>query len=294
MKQSCTSQSRLQTLPGGQNDISCLSNDVLHNVLGCFVSDSRCVDGKTLRSVALVSRKWRAVAYSSSLWSIPTQLQCPPMARRESSINASLEIRDSSKDTITRESLMGFVHVRQLTENAESGTSRFLVREKATGKDCVLSLTTKKREKSSHFIREIFHGHQLLQGRFLKSCSDLEHGEYHRIPRGILMYENRVLRWYLQQSNACPGTPSTTQTHAQTMLEQQKDQTDISSSISRLLNSQEEAGRLNPARRHVSVDSWATILDWVAEVAECFALDDSVIFLAMAYFDRVVSTSEVS
>jgi hypothetical protein len=308
MKKSCTSYKRPQAFPDchiqkrrrlseemqpRDVDISCLSNDILNYVLGFFVSESGCVDGQTLRPVSLVSRKLRTVAYSSSLWSIPTSLQNPRLEGSDS-VNASLAIRENSEGPSPRESLMGFIYIRQLETKTESGTSRFLVKEKATGKECHLSMT-KTREKSSELIKEIFQGHLIQQRKFLQPCNeeDPEYSEYHRFPRGIRMYEERVVRWY-QKSNVRHVTPSADRTQSPKQPLQQTTDQDFTSSISHLMTSQRTAGLVDPARRHVSTDSWAMVVDWIAEVAECFDLNDVAIFQAMGYFDRVISTSEVS
>eukprot|EP00980_Cylindrotheca_fusiformis_P028209 scaffold22586_cov138-Cylindrotheca_fusiformis.AAC.29 len=197
------------------------------------------------------------------------------------SISTSLAIRDSSKGQSPGKSLMGFTYIRPVESQNETGTSRFLVKEKATGKECILSMTT-KREKSSDMIKELFQGHRIMQGRFLQPCieNDAECSEYQRFPRGIDMHEERVVRWYKTRSD-CPTTPPATQ-------QEQSDR-----SISHLLSSQKAAGRVDPNRQHIPGDRWAMVVDWIAEVAECFELDDAVIFQAMEYFDRFVSTSEL-
>jgi hypothetical protein len=58
----------------GNDEIDLLSKDLLHHMMDFFVSESGLVDGSSLRSCALVCKRWKEVAYSPSIWSIPASL----------------------------------------------------------------------------------------------------------------------------------------------------------------------------------------------------------------------------
>ena len=47
-------------------------------------------------------------------------------------------------------------------------------------------------------------------------------------------------------------------------------------------------------RQHVRVDEWASVVDWLMEVALVFDLSDEYVFQAMGYFDEVFQRSTVS
>lgn len=265
-------------------DISSLSPDVLHTILSFLVSESGCVDCESVISASLVCKKWRKVALSRSLWSIPTNFQGNGVHRKDS-INISLSLWDSSPydGRVGGPSLMGFLKIRHLEPSRGSDAIRFLARENATGKTCILSIA-KSKEKSSDIIKEVFHGHQVEQKNFL--CPHMESFGRH-LPRGIRVMNDRVVRWYEQQT-VRPVTPPVSSYHRCDDDVQSND----GSPMSLMLKFQSTLGQRNPSRQRLRSDSWATIVDWIAEVAECFELDDETIFRAMDLVDRVVTASQ--
>lgn len=271
--------------------VSCLSSDVLHTVLSFLVSENGCVDGEALGSASLVCKKWREVAGSRSLWSIPTGLQGRDGARRKDSIDISLSLWDLSsygERTAGVHSLMGFRKVRNLEASRGSDAARFVATEKATGKGCILSISNSN-EKSDDLIKEVFRAHQLEQENFLRpnarSCAEA-------VPRGVRILNDRVVRWYehetVRSSVVTPPKKNTCHHHCEN-----EDQPSHSTLMPHMLKFQESLGHRNPSRKHLRSDAWAMIVDWVAEVAECFNLDDETIFRAMDLVDRVVSTTQV-
>jgi serine/threonine protein kinase len=62
-------------------------------------------------------------------------------------------------------------------------------------------------------------------------------------------------------------------------------------SIYLLLESQNQ---VSPSRKHVRVDAWATLVDYIIEIAKVFDLKDAAAFRAMTYFDRFFSSYQGS
>ncbi|CAJ1942626.1 unnamed protein product [Cylindrotheca closterium] len=270
--------------PASVVDISSLSPDVLHTILSFLVSESGCVDCESLKSASLVCKKWREVSLSRSLWSIPTNLQGNGVHKKDS-INISLSIWDSSPydGRIGGQSLMGFIKICHLESSKESDATRFLAKEKATGKDCILSIA-KSKQKSSNMIKEVFRGHQVEQRHFL--CPHLESFD-RNVPRGIRLLNDRVVRWY-ENNTVHPVTPPATSNPRCDADFQRNDD----SPMSQMFKLQSTMGEQNPSRQRLRSDSWAMIVDWIAEVAECFDLDDETIFRTMDLVDRVVTASK--
>ncbi|KAL3942579.1 MAG: hypothetical protein SGBAC_003249 [Bacillariaceae sp.] len=109
------------------------------------------------------------------------------------------------------------------------------------------------------------------------------------VPRGIRVMDDRVVRWY-EQHTVRPVTPPVSSYHRC----DNDVQINVASPMSQMLRFQSTLGQRNPSRQRLRSDSWAMIVDWIAEVAECFELDDETIFRAMDLVDRVVTASQYS
>lgn len=56
----------------------------------------------------------------------------------------------------------------------------------------------------------------------------------------------------------------------------------------------ESQNQLSPTRKHVRVDAWATLVDYIIEIVHVFDLKDAAAFRAMNYFDRFFSSYQGS
>ena len=146
-------------------DISCFSNDILHSIFGFFITTSGFIDGPTLRSIALVSKKWKKVVDSPPLWSIPI---ISPGTKNQASVNFSLGLQEVSG----RSSFMGFTKLAKYGSKPGSDATVFSAKEKATGKKLILSISGSE-QKACEIVNEAYQGHVALQTGFLENiCSE--------------------------------------------------------------------------------------------------------------------------
>lgn len=267
-------------------DISCFSNDILHSIFSFFITTSGFIDGPTLRSIALVSKKWKKVVDSPSLWSIPIM---SPGTKNQASINFSLGLQEVSG----RSSFMGFTKLAKYGSKPGSDATVFSAKEKATGKNLILSISGSE-QKACEIINEAYQGHVALQTGFLENlCSeddspdDKVHSSLSKssFPRGIQILNERVVRWYN------PEAQIESLITKRLALPENKD---LQKSISRLFDLQRSFGTQDTSRRHLETASWASIVDWVIEVVDVFELDDKTAHIAMGLVDRVIATSELA
>ena len=283
-----------------------LSTDIIHHVLEFFVSKSSPIDGQSLRSASLVCRHWKDAVYSSSLWSAIIGTSLEP---NKDSISRSLQLRETMDlDGATRESFIGFIKVGRAFRDRICDSTSFRVQERATGKRCILSVANDN-TKNPEVLREMFKAHYVLGDNFLQTCKDRESNQdwHHRLPIGICTWNGRVLRWYEDFEELTPKLTSQssilTSTENKRNLERNIlprsssamiEQLVMDQSIAYLLSLEKNSGPLDSSRLHVRRDCWATIVDWILEIVECFNLDDKTAFLAMALFDRFISVNNVS
>jgi hypothetical protein len=223
------------------------SNDILFSVCSFFVSPSGKLDGATLRSIALVSKKFKTAAYSASLWKIPVDINSRFCA-------SSLQLRDEAS---LKQSLMGFVMLFPEKVKCESATWRVI--EKASGREGSMELA-RTNHKSYALLKQVYRDH------FHSSeCSN-----------NISLWNGRVVRWF----------PESVLLH---------NTTEKVADITHLLKLQamSSTSRNLVQQQHVMEECWPFIVDWIAEIVECFDLDDMVIFETLKYFDRILYTSEV-
>ena len=286
-------------------DADVLSNDLLLHILEFFVSDTGLVDGESLRSAALVCWRWKHVAYSRSIWAIPARLRGSGMSIHDS-VASSLAIREADSRSKTQvKSLTGFVKLEHTFSMDSSVSNSYRVLVRATGRTCILSLA-KDQRKTPEMLKELFQAHQILKGGFMQPKDSNDSRllcKLNCFPRGVDVWNGRLVRWYDEtqseiQGSVQPilltplrGVPEANPSSLFSCIRP----SDIPSgqSIGDMLALERSAGLMDSARTHIRVDCWATLVDWVVEIVECFDLDDHTAYRAMSFFDRFVSTSEV-
>jgi hypothetical protein len=282
-----------------------LSNDLLQHVVSFFVSEKGLVDGESLRSTALVSKRWNEVVYARSLWAIPAGLTGTGAQSANYAIGSSLAIREVDETGESSvDSCIGFLKLERAISSPSSVATYFRVLERATEQRCILSIAKDKR-KTSDMLKELYHAHHVQHDAFLEPYRESRSlSSVHRFPRGVRVgLDGKMIRWYDDvdedhvQNNTQPPLVSpreevtANQVHFRSSRKLDKQQLD--QSIAHLLALELTAGSIDSCRTHIRIDCWATLVDWVAEIVECFGLDDHTAYRAMAYFQRFLSLSKV-
>jgi hypothetical protein len=140
---------------------------------------------------------------------------------------------------------------------------------------------SKGKSRTPEMIKELFEAHYVQKDDFLRPCSEEElrirrlNGQ--RYPLGLLVLHGTVVQWYENDTDDLPQSPL----HPRRLP--------FVDDISHLLSLEDTLGPVSPARRHVRIDCWASIVDWIVEVVECFDLEDRTLFQAMGFLDRFVA-----
>jgi hypothetical protein len=280
-----------------------LSNDLLQHVASFFVSEKGLVDGESLRSIALVSKRWKEVVYAQSLWVIPAGLTSTGKQSASNAIGSSLAIREIDETGESSvDSCIGFLKLERTISPTSSVASSFRVLERATDRRCILSIG-KDKEKTSEMLKELFDAHHIQQDAFLQPFRESTTALYRslRFPRGVRVgLDGKLIRWYddvdeddVQQPRISPREEVTAnQVHSQ--LSRKLGCQKLDQSIAHLLALERTAGSIDSSQAHIRNDCWATLVDWLFEIVECFGLDDHAAYRAMAYFHRFLSVSQVS
>jgi hypothetical protein len=297
------------------------NNDLLHHIVAFFVAEeSGLVDGQSLRSGSLVNKRWNEVINSRSLWGAhsPTS-RIPSIASSNEVINSrslwgahsptsripsiasSLAIRETTDEISSVESLIGFLKLEQVTRSSTEHSFRVL--ERATGQRCVLSIP-KDEQKTPEMLKELLLAHHIQREAFLKPLdADDGSNKHHRFPRGVYVRNRRLVRWYDDIGDDASSSKSLSQPPLLLSPFREKSRLDgigqspvrvEKAELDHLLDLERSAGPLDLTRTHVRMDCWATLVDWIVEIVECFDLDDRTAYRAMAFLDRFVSTSKVS
>lgn len=289
--------------------MSPLSADLLHQVLLFFVSKTKVVDGESLRSSSLVCKQWREAVNLKSLWAIPSSGDLGGNDKnktQEWSVYGSLQIKEADdSDSSLQESLVGFIKLRFFGK--ELG---FLVRERATEEDWLICIAIDG-HKSPRLIRQLYADHFELNERFLNfDTSSSTSLSYQPYPSGICVWKGRVVLWY-RPSVFCDYSHETESDWLKLQearfrhfcrpigepILHNHDWTNMSCQAVALVRHQfrlENCCRAERSgNRRIPLNSWATIVDWVVEVAECFDLDDKTVFQAMALLDQFVGSNVV-
>jgi hypothetical protein len=291
--------------------LSPLSTDLLHQVLIVFVSKTKIIDGESLRSASLVCKQWREAVNSKSLWAIPTckDENVGDAGKTLNTQQLSFQIREANGDEpggCPVESLMGFTKLKFLGKDLG-----FIVRERTTQLEWLICVT-RDGHKSPRLIRQLYADHFELNEKLFNmeddSSSDaLSNQPY---PSGICVWKGRVIRWYRP---AVLGELSTGIEIEWTTIEESRFRhfclpprdplqqrtkwAKMSDQAAVVLSNQlalERCRASNTRKRSIPFEAWATIADWVVEVAECFNLEDRTIYQAMALLDRFLSSVTVS
>jgi hypothetical protein len=283
-----------------------LSNDLLQHVAKFFVSEKGLVDGESLRSIALVSKRWKEVVYARSLWAIPAGLTISTGKQSASNaIGSSLAIREVDETGESSvDSCIGFLKLERAISSTSSGATSFRVLERATEQRCILSIAKDKR-KTSEMLKELFHAHHVQQDAFLQPYRESKSlSRSLRFPRGVRVgLDGKLIRWYddvdedhvqnnTQLSMVSPRE-EVTANQLNFQLSRKLANQQLDQSIAHLLALERTAGSIDSSQAHIRKDCWATLVDWVVEIVECFGMDDHTAYRAMAYFHRFLSVSEV-
>ena len=292
--------------------MSPLSKDILHQVLTFFVSKRQIIDGESLRAAGLVCRQWNEAVNSKTLWSIPVPLDGTPItgggddgdddddeagsdensSQPVSLVQTSLQIREMTTgedgDLRILESLMGFVKLQSFGTATDLG---FVVRERISGMQWLLLIARDSR-KSPELIKELFEGHAELKDKFLSSPDYVAKDPSSLIPRfpsGCCMWRGRVVRWYRPATNICMAT-----VERQLLEEAWRNRRLLSpptlaatDTIASLLDFEKQNSRT--IRLPLNSMVWANVVDWLAEQAECFDLEDKTIFQSIELLFQILT-----
>ena len=266
--------------------MSLLSADILHQVFKFFVSQkNNTVDGESLINLTQVCKQWKTVVDSRSLWVAPTAGSVNDIDPNCClySIHRSLQIKEKT-DSISNgkslhASLIGFVKIK--CYGGKHPELYFFVRERATGHKLLLSINRDGQKRRS-LIRELYVNHFKLKDRFL-------------LKEGISIWKGRVVQYY----------PLGTEVEAKSMIDQISAKRQRSSQnceafiiqpsnsfnlVSHLINLEGVWG-MDYGRFHIQ--GRQHVVDWMAEIAECFDLEDRIIFQAMLLFDRFITSNDL-
>ncbi|MGK3740158.1 MAG: hypothetical protein ACI90V_007006 [Bacillariaceae sp.] len=265
--------------------MSLLSADILHQVFKFFVSQkTNTVDGESIINLTQVCKQWKTVVDSKSLWAAPAAggvhgiyANCCLYSVHRS-LQMKEEINPISNGKSLHASLMGFVKIKFYGGNYPE--LYFFVRERATGHKLLLSINRDEQKRRS-LIRELYVNHFELKDKFL-------------LKEGISIWKGRVVQYY----------PLRTETEAKSMINKISAKRQHSSQnceafiqhgdsfnlVSHLIDLEGvwgmDYGRFYiQGRQHV--------VDWMAEIAECFDLEDRIIFQAMLLFDRFIASNDL-
>ena len=287
-----------------------LSAELLQHVMSFFISDdTTMIDGTTLRSASRVNKTWKNVIEMKELWRPKKAVQChctksnnsdhnddldkknkstnqptnicvKPAVRRPS-IHRSLRIKEKCGDgrceetTTTLPTLMGFVNEKRITNGPEKLT--FQVRQRSTGQRWILSIS-ENGEHSESLLRELYRGHLELEDDFLSSNTD------HNTTSicGVTYWGGRVVRWYrpivdnyVRKEIHMPSNRN--KKCINKYLRQEQQQWNNTHTISQL--------------RRPPPSIWAVLVDWMAQICECFDLSYETMALATYIFDKYIVSS---
>mmetsp|Transcript_2708 Transcript_2708/g.2985 ORF Transcript_2708/g.2985 Transcript_2708/m.2985 type:complete len:473 (+) Transcript_2708:91-1509(+) len=264
---------------------SLLSADILYQVFKFFVSKSKgAVDGESLRVVSLVCKQWKTVADSKPLWATLSGINDLGVNCHSHSVHRSLLIKeatDSLVDGISlHASLIGFVKLK-LYDGKHLGLN-FFVRERATGYKLLLSIS-RDEQKHRSLIRDLYVNHFELNEKFL-------------LHEGICMWKGRVVQWY-RSGNEMEARSTINHVSAKRKHSSQNFEVFIQPSISlvsHLIELEKDGLRDVDYGSFFYVQGRQDIVDWMAEITECFDLEDSTIFQSMLLFDRFITSNHLN
>ena len=247
-------------------------------------------------------------------------------------VHRSLQIREQVGDSFANEnslqaSFLGFVNLK-----CYGGTFpelHFFVRERATGLKLLLSISRDGQKKPS-LIRDVYVNHFELKEDFLLRDNHNNKSEHffplQRFPLGITVWKGRVIRWYRSttetEARETIGQISPKRWiflyHDLAFTEREKHFSFVRHLLDLENNSSRDKndGILYAEGRQHMVD-WVSdsktkqkcfyniispffvplnlkIINFfqMAEIVECFSLEDRTIFLAMLLFDRFITSHD--
>ena len=300
-------QTTRQHPTSGSTDSFVLSNDLLNHILGFFICPKKgIVDSDSLLACASTCHRWKNASYSQSLWK---QLLVPQNDSRSPShkssenykdvIHKALSIKEQGKE-FDKDSLssdlnpIGFVRRRTHTETNDPCTTWYDAVERAHGIPCLLAVskTTSRHDESYNsrwMIQELYKGMKETLD-FLRPMTETDSNKSSTpssyYPRGIAVINNRIVRWYhgnFQERH------SRLRNHRNVTTSSIGNQ--LSGGVSNLLRLEKSSETLSLDRPRLQMDHWATLVDWIIEIVECFDLKDETAFQAMSFMDRFLFLS---
>lgn len=281
-----------------------LSSDILHHVLGFFVSNDGVVDVETLLSTMLVSKQWNEVCTSSSFWSTTQE-----SSESGDPIRNALYLMPDDFGSLQLEEevpcLIGFTRVARLEGGlGGDGSVVFRAVERSSRRPCLLCISPKD-QRSDTLLNHLYEAN-FFQGSFgfmePQRKSVMMRREY---PLGVGLWGGRVIRWYEDDvdstSLSIMPPPVFSPKVSELALTRSENEPDLYEFYARcrlkfhyrhlqyLERSQKEV-----ISDHLSTRSWAMIVDWLIEITMCFCLDSRVTFHAMDLLRRFLSQIEVS
>lgn len=167
-----------------------MTDDTFLHLLRFFVSsDSGVVDGQSIRSVMLVSKRWYAAASSQTLWKITAVPRMNENVVHRIAQRPSPCILEMNPRSSNFPNLIGFANLSK--RKTSDGRPSYTVRERATGKLFTIDILNAEDNRA---VRSAVSAHTLLGDSFLSSQQDEQSLFY--LPVGMENSNGRVVRWF--------------------------------------------------------------------------------------------------
>lgn len=141
-----------------------MMDDTFLLLLRFFVSDSGLVDGKSIRNIMLVSKRWYRVATSTELWAAPSLANNGNVTLHRVPQRPSPWIRDACPSSAKNfPNLVGFANLGKRITN--DGRTSYTARERATGKLFIVNVLD---SEDHDVIRSAASAHHLQGDSFLE------------------------------------------------------------------------------------------------------------------------------
>ena len=191
-----------------QNDVfsSYMMDDTFLLLLRFFVSEAGLVDGDSLRSIMLVSKRWYKAANTKSLWTIPEVQHAskenfvPYVPRRPSPFIREMRTFLAVNGDNYSNALIGFQNLGR--RNTNDGRPSFNIRERATRKLFFIDILDADDECA---VQEAASAHHLIGNTFL--TSQQEGSQHLFLPIGMESSNGKVVCWFNQATPILTSPP---------------------------------------------------------------------------------------
>eukprot|EP00934_Nitzschia_sp_Nitz4_P007266 Nitzschia sp. Nitz4//scaffold205_size38804//34191//35743//NITZ4_007651-RA/size38804-augustus-gene-0.56-mRNA-1//1//CDS//3329541534//7256//frame0 len=262
------------------------TNDLLSHVFSFFIlnsDDGTLVDSQSLRSVMLVCKQWGAVANASSLW--------PSTASSRLPFGRALVMRDTVSNVSP--CLVGLRKLRKLDISPNEPSNYYLVEERSQKRQCILSIGSVKHRtptRMNHMYESQYYG----PFRTILGAGTPEEVALPEYSEGFLIAKNSLVHYYQCTDVSVFAQPTTpTFCPARRWERRNLSSSDIKMSTSKtmryLLLLEDQYMNLLPrtnseASNLISLEKWASLVDWAFEISQVFDIEERVIYQAMGYF----------